>query len=137
MAKKSFSWIDFVPVTIVSILFISQIIVCIYLLFYVSQIKILAHIGVGLYVFSGIVFGMLPIMEFRKGGGVKKGSSYIYNQNCRHWNILYCSSSTIFGFHAVCLCTGSNVSTLAKHILRRCRICLVLQGRAERRADEC
>lgn len=69
---------DFVPVTFTSLLFISQIIVGIYLLSDVSQIEVLAYVGVGLYVFSGIVFGMLPVMEFRKKGGVKKGESYIH-----------------------------------------------------------
>ena len=78
MTKKSFSWIDFVPVTFVSILFISQIIVGIYLLSDVSQIGILAYVGVGLYVFSGIVFGVLPVVEFREKGGVKKGRSYVH-----------------------------------------------------------
>ena len=69
---------DFVPVTLVSILFISQIIVGIYLLSAVSQIEILAYIGVGLYVFSGLVFGWLPVIEFRKKGRVRKGRSYIH-----------------------------------------------------------
>ena len=78
MTKKSRSWMDFVPVTLVTILFISQIIVGIYLLSEVSQIEILAYFGVGLYVFSGIVFGWLPVMEFRKKGGVRKGKSYIH-----------------------------------------------------------
>jgi protein-S-isoprenylcysteine O-methyltransferase Ste14 len=78
MAKKSYSWIDGIPSTFSSLLFISQIIVGIYLLSEVSQIAILAYIGVGLYVFSGIVFGMLPVMEFRKKGDVKKGKSYIH-----------------------------------------------------------
>jgi len=78
MTKKSLSWIDFIPVTFVSILFISQIIVGICMLSYVSQIEILAYVGVGLYVFSGIVFGMLPVAEFRKRGGVKRGKSYIH-----------------------------------------------------------
>ena len=68
----------FCPVTFVSILFISQIIVDIYLLSDVSQIEILAYVGVGLYVFSGIVFGWLPIIEFRKKGKVRKGRSYIH-----------------------------------------------------------
>jgi len=67
-----------VPVTLVSVLFISQIIVGIYLLSYVSQIEILAYVGVGLYVFSGIVFGWLPVIQFRKKGSVKKGRSYIH-----------------------------------------------------------
>ena len=78
MSKKSFSWMDFVPVTFVSILFISQIIVGIYLLSDVSQIEILAYVGVGLYVFSGMVFGWLPVIEFRKKGRVRKGKSYIH-----------------------------------------------------------
>ncbi len=78
MSKRSFSRMDVIPVTFTSLLFISQIIVGIYLLSYVSQIEILAYIGVGLYVFSGWIFGMLPVMEFRKKGGVKKGKSYIY-----------------------------------------------------------
>jgi len=78
MATKSFSWIDFVPVTLVSILFILQIVVGIYLLSYVSQIEILAYVGAGLYVLSGLVFGGLPVIEFRKKGGVRKGESYIH-----------------------------------------------------------
>ena len=78
MSKRRFSWIDVIPVTFTSLLFISQIIVGIYLLSEVSQIAILAYVGVGLYVFSGIVFGMLPVMEFRKKGDVKKGKSYIH-----------------------------------------------------------
>ena len=78
MSKKSFSWIDVLPITLVSLLFIFQIIVGIYLLSYVSQIEILAYIGFGLYVFSGIVFGMFPVMEFRKKGSVKRGKSYIH-----------------------------------------------------------
>ena len=78
MSKKSFSWIGLVPVTVVSVLFISQIIVGIYLLSGVSQIEVLAYFGVGLYVFSGLVFGWLPVIEFRKEGRVKKGKSYIH-----------------------------------------------------------
>jgi len=69
---------DHVPATFSSILFISQIIVGVYLLSEISQIEILAYVGVGLYVFSGMVFGMLPVFEFRKKGGVKKGESYIH-----------------------------------------------------------
>jgi protein-S-isoprenylcysteine O-methyltransferase Ste14 len=78
MTKKSFPWIDFVPVTFVSILFVSQIIIGICLLSDVSQIEIFAYVGVGLYVFSGLVFGWLPVIEFRKKGRVKKGRSYIH-----------------------------------------------------------
>ncbi len=77
MTKKSYSWIDVIPSTFASLLFISQIIVGIYLLSDVSQNEIVAYLGVGLYTFSGLIFGMLPIIEFRKKGGVKKGKSYI------------------------------------------------------------
>ena len=78
MPRKSFSWMDFVPVTLVTILFISQIIVGFYLLSGVSQIEILAYAGVGLYVLSGLVFGLLPVFEFRRKGGIKRGKSYIH-----------------------------------------------------------
>jgi protein-S-isoprenylcysteine O-methyltransferase Ste14 len=78
MPRKSFSWKDFAPVTLATILFISQIIVGLYLLPGVSQIEVLAYVGVGLYVFSGLVFGWLPIIEFRKKGEVGKGKSYIH-----------------------------------------------------------
>jgi protein-S-isoprenylcysteine O-methyltransferase Ste14 len=62
----------------VTVLFILQIIIGIYLLSTVSQIEILAYLGVGLYVFSGLVFGGLPVIEFRKKGQVKSGKSYIH-----------------------------------------------------------
>ena len=70
--------LDYIPITIVTILFSSQIIVGIYLLSEVSQIEILAYVGAGLYVFSGLVFGWLPVIEFRKKGQVKRGKSYIH-----------------------------------------------------------
>jgi protein-S-isoprenylcysteine O-methyltransferase Ste14 len=69
---------EVIPSTLASLLFISQIIVGLYLLSEVSQIEILAYSGVGLYIFSGLIFGMLPVFEFRKKGDVKKGKSYIY-----------------------------------------------------------
>ena len=47
MAKSS-SWRDTIQVTLVSILFITQIMVGIYSLSEVSQIEILANVGVGL-----------------------------------------------------------------------------------------
>ena len=78
MTKKDVSLIDVIPSTFTSILFISQIIVGIYLLSDINQIAILAYIGVGLYIVSGWIFGMLPTVEFRKKGGVKKGKSYIH-----------------------------------------------------------
>jgi hypothetical protein len=52
-------------VTLSSLLFISQIIVGTYLLSKVSQIELLAYIGAVLYVLSGIVFSMLPIIRAR------------------------------------------------------------------------
>ena len=78
MIKKSFSWIDAIPSTFSSLLFISQIIVGLYLLSDISQIEIVAYAGIGLYIFSGLIFGMLPTVEFRKKGKVKKGKSYIH-----------------------------------------------------------
>ena len=78
MSVRTFSWKDHLPVTFSTILFISQIVVGLYLLSEVSQIQIVAYAGVGLYFLSGIVFGMLPVFEFRKKGGVSKGRSYIY-----------------------------------------------------------
>lgn len=78
LTRTDFSWLDFAPVTIVTVLFISQIIVGLYLLSEVSQIEFLAFAGVGLYVSSGLVFGLLPVFEFRKKGGVTKGKSYIH-----------------------------------------------------------
>ncbi len=78
MPERSFSWKDHMQVTFTTLLFISQIIVGVYLVSEVSQNEVLAYAGVGLYVFSGIIFGMLPVFEFRKKGGVRKGQSYIH-----------------------------------------------------------
>ena len=78
MTIKRNSLIEFIPSTFSSLLFILQIIIGLYLLSDVSQIQILAYLGVGLYFISGLFFGMLPTFEFRKKGGVKKGTSYIH-----------------------------------------------------------
>ena len=78
MSKKRSSWTEVLPAILASILFVSQIIVGICLLSEVSQIQILAYVGVGLYVFSGLIFGWLPIVQFRRRGGVEKGRSYIH-----------------------------------------------------------
>ena len=78
MSERTFSWKDHAPATVSSILFISQIIVGIYLLPEISQIEVLAYAGVGLYFSSGLILGMLPVFEFRKKGGVSKGQSYIH-----------------------------------------------------------
>ena len=78
MSRKNDSWVDFLPIILVTTLFFSQIIVGVYLLSMVSQIEILAYFGVGLYVFAGVVFGWLPVREFRKNGNVQRGNSYIH-----------------------------------------------------------
>jgi protein-S-isoprenylcysteine O-methyltransferase Ste14 len=78
MSESRFSWKDHVPATFSSILFISQIVVGVYLLSEVAQNEILAYIGLGLYFFSGMIFGALPVFEFRKKGEVRKGRSYIH-----------------------------------------------------------
>ena len=78
MSERRPSWKDHMPATFSSILFFAQIIVGIYLLSEISQNEILAYVGVGLYVFSGMVFGALPVFEFRKKGEVQKGQSYIH-----------------------------------------------------------
>jgi protein-S-isoprenylcysteine O-methyltransferase Ste14 len=78
MPKESFSWMGFVPVTLVTILFISQIIIGLFLVSDVSQIDVLAYAGVGLYAFSGLIFGGFPVFEFRKKGKVREGKSYIH-----------------------------------------------------------
>jgi protein-S-isoprenylcysteine O-methyltransferase Ste14 len=76
--KDSTSWIDYIPVTITSFLLLSQIIVGLYLAPEVSQIQVLAYAGAGLYACSGLIFGFLPVLEFRKKGGVRKGQSYVH-----------------------------------------------------------
>jgi protein-S-isoprenylcysteine O-methyltransferase Ste14 len=70
--------IEYVPATLATLLILSQIVVGTYLLSWVSQNAILAYLGVGLYVFSGVFFGVLPIFEFRRKGEVKRGKSYVH-----------------------------------------------------------
>lgn len=78
MSKRSSSWIEYVPATFATVLFILQIAVGVYLVSEVPQIDVLAYLGVGVYAFSGIVFGALPVLEFRRRGGVGKGQSYVH-----------------------------------------------------------
>ena len=78
MKKRTISWVEVIPSVLTSLLLFSQIITGIYLLSNINQITILAYTGVGLYVFSGLIFGMFPVFEFRKKGLVKKGKSYIH-----------------------------------------------------------
>jgi protein-S-isoprenylcysteine O-methyltransferase Ste14 len=78
MSETRLSYRDYVPVSIVSALFISQIVVGAYLLSDVTQIAIIAYTGITLYILSGIIFGMLPVIEFRRKGAVPVGNSYIH-----------------------------------------------------------
>jgi protein-S-isoprenylcysteine O-methyltransferase Ste14 len=78
MVGKSPDWRDFVPATLATIFIVSQIIVGIYLLQEIDQVQILANLGVAVYAISGLVFGCLPVFEFRRRGGVAKGKSYVY-----------------------------------------------------------
>ena len=78
MKKITISWIEIIPSILTTLLLFSQIFLGLYLLSNIDQIEILAYIGVVVYIFSGWVFGMIPIYEFRKKGMVKKGKSYIH-----------------------------------------------------------
>jgi protein-S-isoprenylcysteine O-methyltransferase Ste14 len=78
LSEDSTFWINYITVTITSLLFISQIVVGLYLLPEVSQIQVLAYAGAGLYAFSGLIFGLLPVLEFRRKGGVREGQSYVH-----------------------------------------------------------
>ena len=78
MTGKRGAWRAFLPVTVVTALFLSQIIVGLHLLSTVTQIAVFAYVGVALYVFSGILFGLWPVLEFRKKGRVRPGHSYIH-----------------------------------------------------------
>ncbi len=78
MSDRTFSWKDHAPATVSTFLFVAQIIIGVYLLSEVSQIQIVAYAGVMLYFLAGIVFGMLPVFEFRRKGCVSKGQSYIH-----------------------------------------------------------
>ena len=72
LPERTYSWKDHAPGTVSTVLFISQIIVGVYLLPEVSQIQVLAYAGVALYVSSGLILGALPVFEFRKKGGCRK-----------------------------------------------------------------
>jgi len=77
MSHDGSSWTDLLPATLASILFILQIIIGILLLPGINQNRSLAYAGAGLYMLAGIVFGYLPMSEFRRRGGVARGDSYI------------------------------------------------------------
>lgn len=69
---------DFLPIMGISILFLLQIIIGFYVLPAVIQHQMLAYTGIGLYIFSGWIFGLLPIFEFRRKGNIKQGKSYVH-----------------------------------------------------------
>jgi protein-S-isoprenylcysteine O-methyltransferase Ste14 len=78
MTREKLILQDYLPVTLTMILFLSQIIAGIFLLPSISQDPVLAYLGVGLCIVSGLVFGMLPAIELRKAGGVSEHESYIH-----------------------------------------------------------
>ena len=78
MSVQRMSYRNYVPATIVSLLFISQIVNGAYVPSEVNQIAIMAYAGEVLYVLSGVLFGLLPVFEFRKQGRVIRGKSYIH-----------------------------------------------------------
>lgn len=78
MSEKRSFYKDYVPVSITSILFIAQIVIGVHLLSEITQIAIIAYAGVTLYILAGIIFGLLPVIEFRRKGEVPTGDSYIH-----------------------------------------------------------
>ena len=78
MTNRKYAWMEYAPATFGTVLFLSQIVVGVDLLSWISQNAVLAYMGVGLYVFSGIFFGMLPIFELRRRGEVEEGRSYVH-----------------------------------------------------------
>jgi len=78
LKRKKELFRELFPATMSLILIVMQIALGIIFLSDIEQNTVLAYIGVGLYVFPGWIFGMLPIFEFRRNGGVKKGKSYVH-----------------------------------------------------------
>jgi protein-S-isoprenylcysteine O-methyltransferase Ste14 len=78
MTRNNYSWIEIMPSAVAFLLIIAQILAGIYLLSEISQHKLMAYCGIVLYSFAGLIFGILPVFEFHKKGGVKQGKSYIY-----------------------------------------------------------
>ena len=78
MKQKKDLFRELLPATLSFILIALQIIIGIYFLSEINQNTVLAYIGVSFYVLPGWIFGMLPILEFRRNGGVKKGKSYVH-----------------------------------------------------------
>lgn len=78
MVNKEFTLKDAIPSTLASLLLLCQIVCGIYFLPTISQNDLVAYCGVTIYFFSGFIFGLLPVFEFRKKGEVKTGKSYIH-----------------------------------------------------------
>ena len=78
MPDKNFTWKDAAPSIIAALFFIAQII---YGFFYAgnTQNEIIAYVGVGSFILSGL-FGMAPVIVFPKKGGVEKGKSFIHTK---------------------------------------------------------
>ncbi len=70
------SWKEYIPSCIYSVFLIVQMVLA-YLFYNNLELDSVANIGWLLLTISGI-FGWLPIITFRKKGGVPKGKSYIY-----------------------------------------------------------
>ena len=75
MPDNNFTPKDALPSVIAGLLFI---IMMIYGGFFIDnpRIDIIKYLGVFVFILSG-VFGMAPVIIFRKKGGVKKGNSYM------------------------------------------------------------
>jgi len=92
VSKRRSSWKDHVQATFSSF-FISKIVFEIYLLSEGSQVEVIAYAWVTLYIFSGVIFDMLPVFEFSRKVGVQKGKSYI------HYSKIIVQEYTLFVIH--------------------------------------
>jgi protein-S-isoprenylcysteine O-methyltransferase Ste14 len=68
---------DILPSIMVSLLIFLQIIIGLYLIDGEEWI-IVSYLGGALYIVSGFIFGVLPILELRRSGVVRQGKSYIH-----------------------------------------------------------
>jgi protein-S-isoprenylcysteine O-methyltransferase Ste14 len=79
---------DILPSITVSLLIFLQIIIGLYMIDGEEWI-IVSYLGVALYIFSGIIFGVLPILELRRSGAVRQGKSYIHTTKIVDQGIYY------------------------------------------------
>ena len=75
--SMEFSWKDFIPSSIYTILLIIQIILFFFFYYNYYGLDLLAYFGWFIWILS-IIFGFVPMYTFRKKGGVSKGKSYIH-----------------------------------------------------------